>query len=81
MNNQQKQELRSSLETYAINILLVIFNIMVFILLGYITSGLLENKILQDIVQISFPFFGMFLQYLETKYDFFRETGIIDKNR
>ena len=64
------KEIKNTLTEYGINIFLAISTMLVFILLGYIASGLIENIFIKDLVQAIFPIFGLFLQYLEMKYEY-----------
>lgn len=64
------KEIKTTLTEYGINIFLAITTMLVFILLGYIASGLIENIFIRDLVQAIFPIFGLFLQYLEMKYEY-----------
>lgn len=64
------KEIKNTLTEYGINIFLAVSTMLVFILLGYIASGLIENIFIKDLVQAIFPIFGLFLQYLEMKYEY-----------
>lgn len=64
------KEIKTTLTEYGINIFLAITTMLVFILLGYLASGLIQNTIMKDLVQAIFPIFGLFLQYLELKYEY-----------
>lgn len=72
------KEIKNTLTEYGINIFLAISTMLVFILLGYIASGLIQNIFIKDLVQAIFPIFGLFLQYLELKYEYI-SNNIIKK--